>query len=184
MSEDWTAIKIILRAAKFLGGDNLFKRYAFDGGRTLMTLGHSIIVFKETLTPEHYKNVEHTWWWFDYDLIDDLPTRSHNKRSYEYFIKDIYPSYIDLSTISGYTEQPPANWNDLSDDEKDFALEQASTVTFVYEEWYRRRTLKMVWDETRSEVDLKGDGLWFGQEWLDRESEYLHSRYQNISSHV
>ncbi|TIB66813.1 hypothetical protein E3Q16_04371 [Wallemia mellicola] len=184
MSEDWTAIKIILRAAKFLGGDNLFRRFAFDGGRTLVTLGHSIIVFRETLTPEHYKNVEHTWFWPDYTLIDSLPTRSHNKRSYEYFLKDIYPTSLDLSTVSGYTEQPPSNWNELSDLEKDFALEQSSTVTFVYEEWYRKRTLKMVWDETRSDVDLKGDGQWFGQDWLDQESEYLQLRYQNISSHI
>ncbi|TIA89106.1 hypothetical protein E3P99_02234 [Wallemia hederae] len=183
MSDDWAAIKIILRAAKFLGGDNMFKRYAFDGGRTLMTLGHSIIVFRETLTPEHYKNIEQTWWSFDHGFIDELPTRSHNKRSYEYFIKDIYPVSIDTMTVSGYTEEPPSHWTDLTDDEKDFALQQASTVMFVYEEWYRKRTLKMVWDETRSDVDLKGDGLWFGQDWLDREAEHLQYKFQNVSSH-
>ncbi|EOR03649.1 hypothetical protein J056_003106 [Wallemia ichthyophaga EXF-994] len=181
MSEDWTSIKIILRVAKFLGGDNMFKRFAFDGGRTLVTLGHSIIVFRETLTPEHYRNIENT---FGDDLTADFPSRPHNKRSYEYFIKDIYPTFIDLSTVSGYTEQPPPNWNILSDDEKDHALQQSSAATFVYEEWYRGRILKMVWDEFRSDNDLKGEGLWHGQEWLDREAESLQYKYQSTSKHV
>ena len=182
MSEDWTAIKITLRAAKFLGGDNMFRRFAFDGGRTLVTLGHSVIVFRETLTSAHYQNIEHTWGWFPYPLIDELPERTHNKRSYEYFIKDIYPSTIDLSSVSGYSEDPPANWDLLIDDEKDFQIQHASTVVFVYEEWWRRRTLKLIWDENRSDSDLHGDGQWFGQDWLDERSEYVQQRYQNLTS--
>ena len=60
-SDDRKAIDIISRSVRFLGGDNLFRRYIFDDGRTLLTSGYSITLFDQPLTPDDLTKIEYTW---------------------------------------------------------------------------------------------------------------------------
>jgi len=60
-SDDRKAIDIIGRSVRFLGGDNLFRRYIFDDGRTLLTSGYSISLFDQPLTADDLTKIEYTW---------------------------------------------------------------------------------------------------------------------------
>ena len=54
-------IKVIMEAASFLGSDNVFRRYAFDGGKALLVNGYSITTYSHPLSDEDLEAVEMTW---------------------------------------------------------------------------------------------------------------------------
>ena len=45
-------ISRVRAAADFLGGDNMFQRHVFGGGKWLVTLGYSVTYFEQALKPE------------------------------------------------------------------------------------------------------------------------------------
>ncbi|BGO89742.1 hypothetical protein NBRC10512_004396 [Rhodotorula toruloides] len=55
------AIDILSSAASAVGGPNFLRRWIFDEGRVTWTVGHSITVHREALTPEDLTRIEWTW---------------------------------------------------------------------------------------------------------------------------
>lgn len=49
---EFDQIRLIKKAAAFLGGDNMFRRLVFGDGKWLVTLGYSVTIFEERLTKE------------------------------------------------------------------------------------------------------------------------------------
>ena len=54
-------IKVIMEASSFLGADNVFRRYAFDGGKALLVNGYSITTYSHPLSDEDLNALEMTW---------------------------------------------------------------------------------------------------------------------------
>jgi hypothetical protein len=52
---------LLLDAADALGHDNLFSRYAFDDGRTIVTLGYSVVRYGQRLRPPDLALIEQTY---------------------------------------------------------------------------------------------------------------------------
>lgn len=57
---DINQLLLIARAARFLGGDNLFKRFVFGDGRELLCLGYSITLFEEPMVEDDLRVLECT----------------------------------------------------------------------------------------------------------------------------
>lgn len=60
-NDDYRMLNVIIQAAHFLGQDNMFKRYSFDNGRTILVNGYSITNYAEPLTKEELTRMEWTW---------------------------------------------------------------------------------------------------------------------------
>lgn len=50
--KDFEQITLIQRVLDFVGGDNMFRRYAFEDGKWLLVQGYSLTVFEEPLVVE------------------------------------------------------------------------------------------------------------------------------------
>lgn len=61
-------ILLLLKAARFLGGDNLFRRSVHNNGSELINLGYSITFFDQPLSPQDLNSVEYTWSYDAYQL--------------------------------------------------------------------------------------------------------------------
>ena len=48
---DISSVSMLQQAAALLGADNLFRRYVFRDGYAMVTLGYSITIYAEPLTP-------------------------------------------------------------------------------------------------------------------------------------
>jgi hypothetical protein len=59
--DDYRMLHVLLQAAKFLGQDNLFKRYSFDSGRMILANGYSITTYLVPLTASELEKMEQTW---------------------------------------------------------------------------------------------------------------------------
>ncbi|KAH8921004.1 glycosyltransferase family 31 protein [Atractiella rhizophila] len=51
------------KAAWFLGGDNMFRRWVFDEGKTLVVMGYAIVFYEKPVPRRDWDNVEWTWEW-------------------------------------------------------------------------------------------------------------------------
>jgi len=49
---EFDQIRLIKKAAAFLGGDNMFRRLVWGDGKWLVVLGYSVTIFEERLTKE------------------------------------------------------------------------------------------------------------------------------------
>lgn len=45
-------IKTIGQASKLFGGDNFGRRYIFEGGKVVVSLGYSVVLYANSLTQE------------------------------------------------------------------------------------------------------------------------------------
>jgi len=86
----------------FLGGDNLFRRYIFDDGKTLLTMGYSVTMYDHPLTSDDLTKIEYTWSYDGYNMrfpqrpnIPERPPGQGGKTSY-------YVSDIDAHDEQGY----------------------------------------------------------------------------------
>ena len=89
ISDDWYATGLLMKAAKFLGGDNLFRRIMFDGGKTLLCLGHSVILYEHAQSPSDLAQIEYTLGPSGFRFIEQLPVRPEPQKRAEFFISDI-----------------------------------------------------------------------------------------------
>ncbi|KPV76019.1 glycosyltransferase family 31 protein [Rhodotorula graminis WP1] len=55
------AIKLLGQASSAVGGPNFLRRWLFDGGLVVFTVGHSITFHREALSPEDLSRIEWTW---------------------------------------------------------------------------------------------------------------------------
>ncbi|GAA5935472.1 uncharacterized protein JCM15063_001047 [Sporobolomyces koalae] len=58
-------ITLVGKAAKAVGGDNWGRRYTFENGKVVVSLGYSIVIEREPLTQDQLDQSEHTWWEFE-----------------------------------------------------------------------------------------------------------------------
>ncbi|GAA97519.1 glycosyltransferase family 31 protein [Mixia osmundae IAM 14324] len=64
----FVSIDLLRDSVAFLGGDNLFKRFVFNDGRTLLTLGYSITFYSQPLLESDLHSLEYTWAYDGYKL--------------------------------------------------------------------------------------------------------------------
>ncbi|KAM0754798.1 hypothetical protein T439DRAFT_321844 [Meredithblackwellia eburnea MCA 4105] len=57
-------ITLVGKASKAIGGDNWGRRYIFEDGKVVISLGYSIAVHANPVTEEELDQSEHTWWEF------------------------------------------------------------------------------------------------------------------------
>lgn len=55
------AVKLLGDASSAVGGPNFLRRWLFDGGLVVFTVGHSITFHREALSPEDIARIEWTW---------------------------------------------------------------------------------------------------------------------------
>ncbi|KAH9819101.1 family 31 glycosyltransferase [Melampsora americana] len=65
---DLNQLLLLLKAASFLGGDNLFRRSVHGDGSQLLSLGYTITIYDKPLAPQDTKSVEYTWSYDGYEL--------------------------------------------------------------------------------------------------------------------
>ncbi|GAA6058934.1 hypothetical protein JCM10212_002886 [Sporobolomyces blumeae] len=76
-------ISLVGKAAKAIGGDNWGRRYVFEEGKLLVSLGYSVTVEKEPLTQDQLDKSEHTWWEFEtFHPIRSGQEEALDKRTY------------------------------------------------------------------------------------------------------
>lgn len=76
--DQFSQILLLSQAAAFLGGDNMFKRYSFENGKTVLVNGYSITMHEEAMKPENFTRIEQTWrhdWELAYPTRELIPER-------------------------------------------------------------------------------------------------------------
>ncbi|KAM0752729.1 hypothetical protein T439DRAFT_323343 [Meredithblackwellia eburnea MCA 4105] len=91
---EFDQILLIKKVVSFLGGDNLFKRYVFGGGKWLLVQGYSVTLFEEPLEKDMLRKMEHTWY-KEHTLID-FPERPMIEERHDWDGKKVKQTfYID-----------------------------------------------------------------------------------------
>ncbi|KAL8293325.1 hypothetical protein RQP46_000026 [Phenoliferia psychrophenolica] len=68
------AIALFTAGSNAIGGQNLFRRWTFDGGKTVWTAGYSVMIHETPLSEEDLRRVEHTWDGY-IPIVDHRPAR-------------------------------------------------------------------------------------------------------------
>lgn len=83
------ALRRLQKSVALLGGDNLFKRYIFDDGRTFVSLGYSITLYSQPLKKYEmrlmertYRSEEHELRWPSRPEIPEGKTKGRYKTTY------------------------------------------------------------------------------------------------------
>ncbi|SGZ31798.1 BQ5605_C042g12004 [Microbotryum silenes-dioicae] len=77
------SISLVGRAAKAVGGDNWGRRYVFEDGKVVVSLGYSISIEARALSESELNRSEHTWWEFEtFHPIRPGKHESIEKRTY------------------------------------------------------------------------------------------------------
>ena len=61
----------------------------FDGGKTLLCLGHSVILYEHAQSPSDLAQIEYTLGPSGFRFIEQLPVRPEPQKRAEFFISDI-----------------------------------------------------------------------------------------------
>ncbi|KAL8292977.1 hypothetical protein RQP46_000671 [Phenoliferia psychrophenolica] len=59
------AVALFADGADAIGGRNMFRRWVFDGGKTVWTSGFSVMIHRDALTADDLDRVEHSWTGFE-----------------------------------------------------------------------------------------------------------------------
>ncbi|GAA5829150.1 hypothetical protein JCM3766R1_000995 [Sporobolomyces carnicolor] len=81
-------ITLVGKAAKAVGGDNWGRRYVFEEGKVVVSLGYSVVIEKDPLTLAQLDQSEHTWWEFE-TFHPTRPGQEENVDKRTYYITGV-----------------------------------------------------------------------------------------------
>ncbi|KAG0151389.1 hypothetical protein CROQUDRAFT_36799 [Cronartium quercuum f. sp. fusiforme G11] len=132
---DLNQLLLLMKAASFLGGDNLFKRSIHGNGSQLVNLGFSITIFDTPLLPKDMSSIEYTWSYDDYKLR--YPSR---------------PKIIETDEIgTGGKRTYYISQINISDD--------GQSATFIHlDRWSNR--MDLIWGEPHRNSKVRSKARW------------------------
>ncbi|GAA5868713.1 hypothetical protein JCM3774_003633 [Rhodotorula dairenensis] len=78
-------VALIGKAAKAVGGDNWGRRYLFEAGRVVVSLGYSVTIEAKPLSEDDAAKSEHTWWEFE-TFHPIRPSHEEGKEKRTYYV--------------------------------------------------------------------------------------------------
>ncbi|KAL8291731.1 hypothetical protein RQP46_001989 [Phenoliferia psychrophenolica] len=82
------AVALFADGADAIGGRNMFRRWVFDGGKTVWTAGFSVMINRDALTEMDLERVEQTWGGF-HPRREPRPDRIEGAGKLTYWIKSV-----------------------------------------------------------------------------------------------